>query len=156
MARARSGTDVFHVIADGTRRALIEALAEGEQSVGTLAERFDISLPAISQQLKLLREAGLVQVRAVGRQRLCRLQAEPLAAVADWVGRYQEYWRSRRLALDRHLEHTRDDPSVAAAAVRTDSLAEGGHGPRPASGRGSAAAAPPAQGACAPRRRSSR
>jgi len=107
MSRARSNVDVFHAIADGTRRALLDALAEGEQPVGALAERFQISLPAISQQLKVLREVGLVTVREVGRQRLCSMDGEKLGQVAEWVGKYEEFWRSRLLALDRHLRSKR-------------------------------------------------
>jgi DNA-binding transcriptional ArsR family regulator len=109
MSRARSNADVFHAIADGTRRALIDALAEGEQPVGALAERFDISLPAISQQLKVLREVGLVSVREAGRQRFCSLEGEKLGEIASWVGKYEEFWRGRLLALDRHLRGKRKE-----------------------------------------------
>jgi DNA-binding transcriptional ArsR family regulator len=109
MSRARSDTDVFHAIADGTRRRLLEALTEGEQPVGSLAERFDVSLPAISQQLKVLREVGLVGVREAGRQRICFLQPEGLQEVAEWVGRYEEFWRARLLALDRHVRKRKED-----------------------------------------------
>jgi DNA-binding transcriptional ArsR family regulator len=109
MSRVRSDTDVFHAIADGTRRGLLDALAEGEQPVGALAERFDVSLPAISQHLKVLREVGLVGVREAGRQRICHLQAERLQEVASWVGRYEEFWRARLLALDRHIRKRKED-----------------------------------------------
>src|SRR5712692_1273085 len=103
MARAKPSVDVYRAVADPTRRELLDRLAEGEQPVTKLAARFDMSLPAVSQHLKMLREAGLVAERREGRQRLYRLTATPLKEVADWVSHYDRFWRSKLKALGEHL-----------------------------------------------------
>jgi DNA-binding transcriptional ArsR family regulator len=98
----------FRALADPTRRALIDLLAEGERSVMDLVGRFAVSQPAISQHLGLLREAGLVTERRSGRQRLYRLRGEPLEQVYDWVGHYRRFWDDRLARLGEHL----DEPPV--------------------------------------------
>ena len=103
MTRGKSSVNVFRAVADSTRRELLDRLAEGEQPVTRLAARFDMSLPAVSQHLKMLREAGLVAERREGRQRLYRLRATPLKEVADWVSHYDRFWRSKLKALGEHL-----------------------------------------------------
>jgi DNA-binding transcriptional ArsR family regulator len=80
--------DVFHAIADPTRRELLDRLAGGEQPVRRLAARIDMTLSAVSQHLRLLREAGLVVDRREGRERLYRLNPAPLHEVAGWVSRH--------------------------------------------------------------------
>jgi DNA-binding transcriptional ArsR family regulator len=80
--------DVFHAIADPTRRELLDRLSDGEQPVGRLAAAFSMTLSAVSQHLRLLREAGLVVDRREGRERLYRLNPAPLREVAGWVHRH--------------------------------------------------------------------
>jgi DNA-binding transcriptional ArsR family regulator len=94
----------FRALADPTRRALIELLGTGEQSVMELVRWFDVSQPAISQHLGLLREAGLVTERRSGRQRLYQLRAQPLEQVYDWVAHYRRFWDHRLAALGGHLD----------------------------------------------------
>jgi DNA-binding transcriptional ArsR family regulator len=96
--------DVFQAIADPTRRRILELLAESERPVKELGAPFRMSLPAISQHLRVLREAGLVRERRDGRHRQYRLNPEPLRDVADWVGRYQRFWEQRLRALERYLD----------------------------------------------------
>ena len=96
--------DVYHAIAAPTRRAILDELRQGECSVGELVERFDMTQPAISQHLKVLREAGLVTPRSVGRQRRYRLNAARLHEVYDWVGHYERFWRVKLDALGSYLE----------------------------------------------------
>ena len=79
--------DVFHALADPTRRRILELLREVERPAGDLVETFRISQPAISQHLRVLREAGLVRIRRAGREHLYRLDPKPLAAVQEWVAR---------------------------------------------------------------------
>ncbi len=107
MSRRAAAFDVFHAIADPTRRSLLDLLLLDEQPVRALAERFRMSLPAISQHLRVLREAGLVSDRREGRERYYRVNAEPLASVADWLQHYEHFWDDRLDALGRHLE---DEP----------------------------------------------
>src|SRR5882672_5940242 len=74
------------------RRAILDRLRLGEQPVLALAEPFDMTLPAVSQQLRILRHAGLVTERRVGRQRVYRLNHEPLREVRDWMRHYEKFW----------------------------------------------------------------
>jgi DNA-binding transcriptional ArsR family regulator len=89
---------VFHALSSAPRRTMLNALAEGERTVGELAEPFDISLAAVSKHLIVLEDAGLVDRRTDGRTTICRLRAEPLADVRDWVSFYENFWT---LKLDR-------------------------------------------------------
>jgi DNA-binding transcriptional ArsR family regulator len=104
MARPGIGGDVFRAIADETRRRLLDRLKDDEEPVSALADEFDISLPAISQHLKVLRGAGLVVERRVGRERLYSLQPEPLHAVVDWLSRYEILWTTSLRKLRKHLD----------------------------------------------------
>ncbi len=96
--------DVFHAIADPTRRALLDLVAEGEQPVKMLAQTFTMSRPAISQHLRILKQAGLVVERKVGREHLYSLQENPLHEVSDWVQHYERFWRNRLELLGEHLD----------------------------------------------------
>ena len=107
MSRRLATTDVFSAIADPTRRRLLELLSKGAQPVNDLADRFKVSLSAVSQQLRLLREADLVTVQRVGRQRWYRLNARPLEQVADWVADYERFWQEKLDALGEHLKENR-------------------------------------------------
>ncbi len=102
MARPETA-DVFRAIADPTRRGLLSLLVAGETPVGRLATSFDMSLPAISQHLRVLREVGLVAEHRVGRERRYRLQPASLKEVATWVTQFEQFWNLKLDALDRHL-----------------------------------------------------
>jgi DNA-binding transcriptional ArsR family regulator len=85
---ARASLDVvYRAISDSTRRRILELLAEGERSVKDLVPRFPISQPALSQHLRVLRDAGLVRVRRHGRLRVYSLRAGPLGEARDWPER---------------------------------------------------------------------
>ena len=90
-------------IADPTRRAILERLAEGEATVGELAKPFEMSLPAISKHLKVLEQAGLIERGRDAQWRPCRIAAGPLKDVADWVGRYRRHWEESFDRLDEYL-----------------------------------------------------
>ena len=96
-------TTIFAALADPTRRAILERLAEGEATVNELAEPFDISLPAISRHLKVLEQAGLISRSRTAQWRPCRLEPGPLEEVADWVSRYRKIWEGRFDRLDDYL-----------------------------------------------------
>jgi len=102
--------EVFRALADPNRRALLSILGEGAQPVTALAGRFEISQPAVSQHLKVLREAGLVSERKAGRNRIYALEAGPLALAAEWLERHMDFWASRFDNLGRHLrdKHGKD------------------------------------------------
>jgi DNA-binding transcriptional ArsR family regulator len=95
--------DVFHAVADPTRRALLDLLAQGEEPVNSLAERFAMSRPAISQHLAILLRTRLVRARRVGRERHYQLQPQPLEEIYDWVALYERFWTNKLSALGGHL-----------------------------------------------------
>ena len=103
---------VFSALADPTRRAILARLAEGESSVGELAEPFDISLPAISRHLRVLRNAGLVLRHKDGRVRRCALDAAPLKAASDWVETYRRFWDDQFDALAEYLEREQENSNA--------------------------------------------
>jgi DNA-binding transcriptional ArsR family regulator len=98
-------------IADPTRRAILERLAEGEATVGELAEPFEMSLPAISKHLKVLEQAGLIERGRDAQWRPCRIAAGPLKEVADWVGRYRNHWEESFDRLDAYLRELQNRES---------------------------------------------
>jgi len=91
---------VFHALGDPTRRDMLRALAEGERTVGELAEPFAMSLAAASKHVKALEQAGLIRREIRGRTHLCRLNAAPLAAAHGWLAHYQRFWTARLDALE--------------------------------------------------------
>jgi DNA-binding transcriptional ArsR family regulator len=101
--------DAFEAIGDPTRRSLIEILSEGEQSAGELAARFELSFSAVSQQLRILNEAGIVTVRREGRQRFYRLEPDGLDPVAAWTAQHaRRFWERKLRNLGRVLERMKD------------------------------------------------
>jgi DNA-binding transcriptional ArsR family regulator len=104
MSRRPASSDVFHAIADPTRRRLLNRLAEGETAMGDLAEPFAMTLGAVSQHLKVLRDAGLVKERRAGRQRFYRVDPAPLREVYDWIAHFERFWPQKLRALGRYLE----------------------------------------------------
>jgi len=104
-------SDVFLAIAHPARRAILDRLRRGEQPVTELAAPFAMTLPAVSQQLRVLRRAGLVQERRQGRQRVYRLNPEPLREVRDWMRMYDRFWTKKLAGLGAYLDkhHPRKD-----------------------------------------------
>lgn len=96
--------DAFLALADPTRRRIIESLADGESAFGDLADQFDMSRPAVSQHLKVLREAGLVHVRKDAQRRIYRLNAEGLDELGEWLDSVKRFWGARLDDLERALE----------------------------------------------------
>ena len=94
---------VYGAIADPTRRAILNVLAEGETNVGSLAERFPISLNGVSKHVKVLERAGLVERSVQGREHRLRLNAGPLQEAAAWLEHYRKFWNERLDALEKYL-----------------------------------------------------
>lgn len=106
-------------IADSTRRRIVELLAVRERTAGELVEEFDMSAPAISQHLKVLREAGLVTVRAQGQSRVQVLNPDGLGDLEDWLEKTRSIWSRRLDALERELRA--DDAANARKAKKKSS-----------------------------------
>ncbi|HEV2369458.1 MAG TPA: metalloregulator ArsR/SmtB family transcription factor [Acidimicrobiales bacterium] len=93
----------LEVIAEPSRRQILDELLPGELPVGALVERLVLSQPAVSKHLRVLRDAGLVSVRADGQRRLYRIRPEPLAELDEWLEPYRQMWRSSLDRLEQHL-----------------------------------------------------
>ena len=94
----------FQALADPTRRAILARLALGETSVTELAKPFAMSMPAVSKHLKVLERAGLIARGREAQRRPCRLAAEPLREVLEWVSDYRQFWDQRLDRLGAYLE----------------------------------------------------
>ena len=108
MTPLHAHADVFLAIAHPTRRAILDRLRTGDQPVSAVAEPFDMTLPAVSQQLRILRQAGLVTERRMGRQRVYRLNPAPLREVRDWMRDYEQFWTKRLRRLGDYLDSHKD------------------------------------------------
>lgn len=95
--------DVLSVIAEPQRRRLLDALRDGELPVGSLVQGLGISQPLASKHLRVLREAGLVDVRVDGQRRLYRLRLQPLAELDEWLEPYRQMWLTSLDRLEAHL-----------------------------------------------------
>lgn len=102
--------EVFSALANGTRRAILVRLAEGEATVNELAEPFDLSLPAVSKHLKALERAGLIVRTQRAQYRPCTLRPEAIATVSTWAEQYRPLWEGRLDRMDAYLA-TFDDPN---------------------------------------------
>ena len=100
---------MFEVLAEPNRRRLLDLVRERERPVGELVAALGISQPAVSKHLRLLRDAGLVEVRPDAQRRLYRLRPEPLQEIDEWLTPYRVAWRNRLDALERHLDGMPDE-----------------------------------------------
>jgi DNA-binding transcriptional ArsR family regulator len=103
MPRAAASSDAFHAISEGNRRALLDLLRSDEHPVGALVSATRLSYSLVSQHLQVLLDAGVVERRPEGRQRIYRLEAAPLRAVHDWTAEYEQFWQERIVRLRRRL-----------------------------------------------------
>jgi DNA-binding transcriptional ArsR family regulator len=95
---------VFRALADPTRREILSLLRGGQQTVGDLAGNFRMSRPAVSKHLRVLRSAGLIVTRQEGTARHCRLNANPLRAINDWLHDYESFWSESLRSLKSYME----------------------------------------------------
>jgi DNA-binding transcriptional ArsR family regulator len=100
----RGARRIFFAVSDPTRRRILDLLLLSECSVNDLVRPFRISQPAISQHLRILRDAGLVRVRRCGRERRYRLRGAQLRAVYDWAAHYERFWNAKLHALGAYLD----------------------------------------------------
>jgi DNA-binding transcriptional ArsR family regulator len=98
--------DVFRAVSDPTRRQMLELLGRGERTAAELVAPFNMSQPAVSQHLRVLRDARLVSVRKEGRHRIYSLNPHPLREVFDWAQYFEGFWRRKLSALGRELDRT--------------------------------------------------
>jgi DNA-binding transcriptional ArsR family regulator len=96
--------DAFAVLADSTRRRILDELRTDERTVGELVDRLTVGQPTMSKHLKVLREAGFVSCRAAAQKRVYRLEAHPFEALERWLAPYRRLWGAHLAALERHLD----------------------------------------------------
>lgn len=120
---------VFHSLGDPTRRQMLRLLAQGEHTVGQLAEPFHMSLAAASKHIKALESAGLIRREVQGRTHLCRLDAGPLATANAWLSHYEQFWSARLDKLESLLR--RDSAADATAKPQKVNLPAAGDAVRP-------------------------
>ena len=104
MARAATTTDAFNAVAEPRRRRILDVLARGERPVNDLVKRLRMGQPQVSKHLRVLREVGLVMVREEGRQRMYRLNGQPLKPIHEWLQKYEATWNERFEAMDEVLD----------------------------------------------------
>ncbi|PKV49071.1 ArsR family transcriptional regulator [Aquimarina sp. MAR_2010_214] len=95
--------DVFQAIADPVRREIIELLANETLTVNTVAQKFDVSRPAISKHLKILKECGIITINKQGRERLCQIQPRNLIPAFLWIEQYRNLWEDRLDSFENYL-----------------------------------------------------
>jgi len=101
----------FAIIAEPSRRAILNLLASSERSVGDIEERLRMPQPSVSKHLRVLREAGFVVSRVEAQRRVYRIRPEPLMEVDAWLAPFRRFWSTHVDALERHLDHMNDEPS---------------------------------------------
>ncbi|MBV8431179.1 MAG: winged helix-turn-helix transcriptional regulator [Solirubrobacterales bacterium] len=116
----------IEILAEASRRQILDALRDGEQPVQLLVNRLQLTQPAVSKQLRVLREAGLVQVRPDGQRRLYRLRLEPFIELDEWLEPYRQMWRH---SLDRLERRLAEPPEPADPAEPTGSRGPTNFGP---------------------------
>lgn len=99
--------DAFQVLADPTRRRIVEVLRAGERPVNDVVERLDINQSGVSRHLRILKEAGFVQVRPDGQRRLYSLRPEPFLELEEWLAAYRRLWEGRMVRFGKALEKKR-------------------------------------------------
>ena len=100
--------DAFAVLAEPTRRRILDQLRRSERNVGELVQALAVSQPAMSKHLKVLREAGFVSCRIAAQQRIYRIEMRPLQALDAWLSPYRRLWSKHLDALERHLDNQED------------------------------------------------
>jgi len=98
-------SEIFEILSDPTRRQIVDELRSGEHAVGDLVDRVSIAQSGVSRHLRILSEAGFVQVRAEGQRRLYSLRPEPFQTIDRWVDDYRLLWEDRLGRMGKELEH---------------------------------------------------
>jgi DNA-binding transcriptional ArsR family regulator len=96
-------SDVFQLLAEPSRRQLLDALRHGERSVNQLVDRTHMSQPSVSKQLRLLRDSGVVSVRKSGRQHIYAIEGRPLREASEWLSYYERFWDEGLRRMDEVL-----------------------------------------------------
>ena len=110
--------DVFQAIADPTRREIINMVAHQSLHLNLVAEKFDVSRPAISKHIKILTECGLITIKQDGRHRYCEAKLDKLNEVSDWVEQYKKFWTQKLDALEIYLDELQTKKTKRPAGAK--------------------------------------
>ena len=102
--------DVFQAISDPTRRQIINLIVNKKMNLNAVAEKFDISRPAISKHIKILTECGLIEIKQQGRERYCEAKLNQLNEVAEWIDQYKKFWNTKLNSLEKYLKDLQTNP----------------------------------------------
>lgn len=105
-------TTAFDVLAEPNRRRILDLLRGKDRAVGDLVDALDVSQPAVSKHLAVLRRAGLVAVRTEGQRRIYKVRPEPLQDIDTWLAPYRRMWATSLDALERRLDEMPDEPAA--------------------------------------------
>ena len=95
--------DKFQVIADATRRQILQLLSKEGQTINAIANNFDISRPAISKHIKILNENGFISIQEMGRERICHLKKDGFDEIQKWIAYYDSFWKAKLVKLENIL-----------------------------------------------------
>jgi DNA-binding transcriptional ArsR family regulator len=95
--------DVFQVIADPSRRQILQLLTKDSYNINGLSENFDMSRPAVSKHIKILQTAGFVSIQEIGRERYCILNQEGFNEIRNWISHFDKFWSSKLKTLEKAL-----------------------------------------------------
>lgn len=101
--------DVFQVIADPSRRQILQLLTEDTFNINSLAENFDMSRPAVSKHIKILQTAGFISIQEIGRERHCTLNQEGFDELKNWINHFDTFWNGKLKKLDTILKAKQDN-----------------------------------------------
>ena len=102
---ARANPDVFQVIADPSRRQILQLLTKNSYNINSLSENFEMSRPAVSKHIKILQSAGFVSIKVIGRERHCILNQQGFNAVKNWITYFDQFWDSKLKNLEKALNN---------------------------------------------------
>ena len=108
----------FEIIAEPNRRAILSLLVSSQQSVGEIERQLGMPQPAVSKHLRVLRDAGIVDVTVDAQRRLYRLKPEPIQEIDDWLAQFRRFWSAHVDALERHLDRMDDSPKPTKTKPR--------------------------------------
>ena len=112
--------DVFQAIADPTRREIISMIASQSLNLNSIADKFQISRPAISKHIKILTECGLITIKQHGRERHCEAKLQKLNEVSHWVEQYRQFWTKKLDALEIYLDQLQNQAAPRQAKKTKD------------------------------------
>lgn len=112
--------DVFQAIADPVRRDIIRLLAEQALSINSVAEKFEVSRPAISKHLKILKECGIIVINKEGRERFCQIQPKNLIPAFLWIEQYRSLWDEKLDSFENYLTQLQTNSPKAQSKTKKD------------------------------------